>query len=80
METTRTIRKYANRKLYDTATSTYVSLSDIIDMIKDGDKIKVLDHVSKADVTGEVMLAAFVTNQSGKNVETLLLETLIKNS
>lgn len=52
----RIIKKYQNRRLYDTATSTYIILEDIKQMIIDGDTIKVTDVKSGNDVTRSVLL------------------------
>lgn len=52
----RIIKKYQNRRLYDTATSTYIVLEDIKQMIIDGDIIQVIDIKNSADVTRSVLL------------------------
>ncbi len=52
----RIIKKYQNRRLYDTATSTYIILEDIKQMIVDGDSIKVIDVKTSNDVTRSVLL------------------------
>ena len=52
----RLIKKYQNRRLYDTATSTYIILEDIKQMVMDGDIIQVLDVKSELDVTRSVLL------------------------
>ncbi len=52
----RLIKKYQNRRLYDTATSTYIILEDIKQMVMDGDIIQVLDVKSEIDVTRSVLL------------------------
>ncbi len=52
----RIIKKYQNRRLYDTATSTYIILEDIKQMVMDGDVIKVIDVKTEADVTRSVLL------------------------
>ena len=40
----RVIKRYQNRKLYDTEASAYVTLDDIAQMIKDGEDVKVVDN------------------------------------
>lgn len=54
----RVIKKYANRKLYDVETSSYVSLKAVGDMVREGRDIQVIDNVTKADVTGTTLLGA----------------------
>ncbi|MDQ5921356.1 MAG: hypothetical protein QG673_1414 [Pseudomonadota bacterium] len=53
---TRIIKKYQNRRLYDTATSTYIVLGDIKQIIVDGELVKVIDVKSEQDVTRSVLL------------------------
>ena len=53
---TRIVKKYQNRRLYDTATSTYIVLEDIKQIIVDGELVKVLDVKSEQDVTRSVLL------------------------
>ena len=53
---TRIIKKYQNRRLYDTATSTYIVLEDIKQIIVDGELVKVVDVKSEQEVTRSVLL------------------------
>lgn len=53
------IKRYSNRKLYDSATRRYVTLEEIADAIRRGDDLQVTDHTSGADLTTQVMLQAF---------------------
>jgi polyhydroxyalkanoate synthesis repressor PhaR len=49
------IKKYANRRLYHTGTSTYVTLEDLARMVKDGEDFVVLDAKSSEDITRAVL-------------------------
>ncbi len=60
----RIIKKYQNRRLYDTATSTYIILDDIKQMIIDGDTIQVTDVKSGADVTRSVLLQIILEEEA----------------
>jgi polyhydroxyalkanoate synthesis repressor PhaR len=51
MTTARTIKRYANRKLYDTRDSRYVTLEHIAAMVRAGDDIRVVDNTTQADLT-----------------------------
>lgn len=53
---TRLIKKYQNRRLYDTATSTYIILEDIKQIIVEGDMVQVIDVKTSEDVTRSVLL------------------------
>lgn len=52
----RLIRKYSNRRLYDTAASRHVTLEDLRQLIIAGEKIKVIDDKSTEDLTRSVLL------------------------
>ena len=47
----RTIRRYSNRKLYDTQASHYVNLQQIAELIRGGEEIRVIDKTSQRDLT-----------------------------
>ncbi len=51
----RTIKRYANRKMYDVEKSSYVSLSDLAGIIKSGEHIRVTDKSGKKDYTAQVL-------------------------
>ena len=67
-EAIRIIKKYQNRKLYDTQDSCYVTLDGIAKMIREGEEIVVIDNNSKEDVTAliltQVLYEQEKTNQS----------------
>jgi polyhydroxyalkanoate synthesis repressor PhaR len=56
MQQERLIRKYANRRLYDTVGSRHVTLEDLRRLIVEGEKIKVVDDKSGEDLTRLVLL------------------------
>ena len=60
-----TIKKYANRRLYNTGTSTYVTLEDLATMVKDGDDFVVFDAKTGEDITRAV-LAQIIFEQENK--------------
>ena len=51
-DTPTTIKKYANRRLYNTGTSTYVTLEDLASMVKDGEDFLVYDAKTGDDDVG----------------------------
>lgn len=65
------IKKYANRRLYHTGTSTYVTLEDLAEMVKRGDQFAVFDAKSGEDITRTV-LAQIIFDQEGKEGQNLL--------
>ncbi|KAF2991327.1 polyhydroxyalkanoate synthesis repressor PhaR [Methylocystis sp. MJC1] len=65
------IKKYANRRLYDTGTSTYVTLEDLATMVKRGEDFVVCDAKSGEDITRPV-LTQIIFEQEGKDGQSLL--------
>ena len=64
-----TIKKYANRRLYNTATSTYVTLEDLADMVKEGNDFLVFDAKSGDDITHSVLTQIiFEEETKGQNL------------
>ena len=66
-----TIKKYANRRLYNTGTSAYVTLEDLAQMVKRGDDFVVFDAKNNEDITRSV-LTQIIFEQEGKNGQSLL--------
>jgi polyhydroxyalkanoate synthesis repressor PhaR len=66
-----TIKKYANRRLYNTGTSTYVTLEDLATMVKAGDDFIVHDAKTGEDITRQV-LAQIIFEQENKEGQSLL--------
>ncbi|MBP6011377.1 MAG: polyhydroxyalkanoate synthesis repressor PhaR [Alphaproteobacteria bacterium] len=60
-----TIKKYANRRLYNTATSSYVTLDHLADMVKRGQEFNVYDAKSGEDITRSV-LTQIIFEEEGK--------------
>ncbi len=65
------IKKYANRRLYDTGTSTYVTLEDLAGMVKRGEDFVVCDAKTGEDITRPV-LTQIIFEQEGKDGQSLL--------
>jgi len=76
MKDTIIIKRYQNRKLYDTSDSCYVTLEDIGEMIRIGKEIKVIDNKSGEDLTA-VTLAQIIF-EAQKRKTSVLPESLLK--
>jgi len=64
-----TIKKYANRRLYNTATSSYVTLDHLSQMVKDGVEFAVFDAKSGDEITRSVLTQIIVEEESkGQNL------------
>jgi polyhydroxyalkanoate synthesis repressor PhaR len=68
------IKRYTNRKLYDTVESRYVTLDEIAEMIKAGAEVKIIDNRTKDDLTS-VTLAQIIFEEE-KKTSKMSLETL----
>ena len=64
------IKKYANRRLYNTGTSTYVTLDDLAEMVKKGDDFTVQDAKTGEDITHPVLTQIIfeLENKNGQNM------------
>jgi len=72
-----TIKKYANRRLYNTGTSTYVTLEDLAVMVKKGADFVVYDAKTGEDITRSV-LAQIIFEQENKEGQSLLPITFLR--
>ncbi|HOX43964.1 MAG TPA: polyhydroxyalkanoate synthesis regulator DNA-binding domain-containing protein [Myxococcota bacterium] len=79
---TRVIKRYTNRKLYDTADSRYVTLDEIAAMVKSGEEVQIVDNRNGEDLT-EVTLAQILFEEQKKNKTRMplgVLKDLIRTS
>ena len=77
----RVIKRYSNRKLYDTKDSRYVTLLQIAEMVRTGEEVQIIDNNTKEDLT-EVTLAQIIYEEqkqkaSSRNVPLQTLKELI---
>jgi polyhydroxyalkanoate synthesis repressor PhaR len=59
------IRKYVNRRLYDTTASRYVTLDEVAARVAAGQSVRVEDARSRADITSQVLTQAIFEGESG---------------
>lgn len=71
----RIIKRYSNRKLYDTKGSSYVTLLQIAQMIRDGEDVQIIDNASKEDKT-DVTLALIISEELREKPRAIPLSTL----
>ena len=65
MAETRLIKKYPNRRLYDTQTSTYITIVDVKQLVLDQEDFKVLDAKSGEDLTRAILLQIILDEEAG---------------
>ena len=70
-----TIKKYANRRLYNTSTSSYVTLDHLAEMVKEGSDFVVTDAKTGEDITRSV-LTQIIVEQEGKGQNLLPIKFL----
>ena len=71
----RVIKRYSNRKLYDTQDSRYVTLLQIAEMVRGGEEVQIIDNNSKEDLT-EVTLAQIIYEEQKAHSRSVPLQTL----
>lgn len=65
------IKKYANRRLYNTASSSYITLDDLSQMTREGIDFKVLDAKSGEDITHSILTQIIMEEESNRNEQLL---------
>ena len=81
MKETKIIKRYQNRKLYDTHESSYVTLDEIAKMIKGGEDLRVIDNKTKNDITAATLtqLLFEVERKSKTQPSVELLKEIIRH-
>jgi len=78
-EPMRTIKRYSNRKLYDTTERHYVTLADVAGFVRKGDDLQVTDYVSSADLTAQTLAQIiFEEEKKSPRVGAELLRNIIR--
>lgn len=65
MSSERVIKKYPNRRLYDTEQSKYITLSDVRELVMDCVGFKVVDTSSNSDITRQILMQIIIEEESG---------------
>jgi polyhydroxyalkanoate synthesis repressor PhaR len=71
----RVVKRYSNRKLYDTRESRYVTLLQIAEMVRAGEEVQIIDNATKDDLT-EVTLAQIIYEEQKQHSRSVPLQTL----
>jgi polyhydroxyalkanoate synthesis repressor PhaR len=71
----RIIKRYSNRKLYDTRGSSYVTLLQIAEMIRNGEDVQIIDNATKEDKT-DVTLALIISEELRNKPRAIPIPTL----
>src|SRR5579862_495526 len=71
----RVIKRYSNRKLYDTKGSRYVTLLQVAEMVREGEEVQIIDNNTKDDLT-EITLAQIIYEEQKARSRSVPLQTL----
>ena len=74
----RKIKKYANRKLYDTTEKKYVSLDELSALIKAGEEVRIEDNETGEDLTSSIVSQLLAREKKGDDVSDILVDLLRK--
>lgn len=72
------IKRYANRKLYDTQTSKYTTLKAVIALIAGGGEVQIIDNTTKNDITNQTLVMGLVETEQGLGNQTEILKEIFK--
>ena len=72
----RLIRKYGNRRLYDTHDSHYVTLEDLVEVFASEEDVRVVDAVNGEDITKKVLAQAILFEEDRRKTQIIPLELL----
>lgn len=66
------IKRYPNRKLYDTGESSYVTLTQVYEYLEEGKSVRIINNKTKEDITNSVLLNAIVEKGKGADQTTIV--------
>jgi len=77
-----TIKRYSNRKMYNTDSKSYVTLDEISELVQAGIEIKVIDHLTRTDITAAIMTQVLAKQEknTGGMIPKALLERMVQLS
>ncbi|MCW8964091.1 MAG: polyhydroxyalkanoate synthesis repressor PhaR [Gammaproteobacteria bacterium] len=78
MPTERLIKKYPNRRLYDTSTSKYITLDDVREMVVQDVPFKVVEKKTNEDITRNILLQIIMEQESGNGEPMFSVDLLMR--
>lgn len=73
------IKRYSNRRLYDTSKGAYITLTDVAETLREGHDIKVVDAKTGGPMTKTVMLQVLLAEEQTKDQTRLLTNDFLKD-
>ncbi len=76
------IKRYSNRKMYNTESKAYITLDEISNLVQEGQEIQVVDHLTGADITAATMSQVLARQEKkiGGIIPQVMLERLVQLS
>lgn len=77
----RIIKRYSNRRLYDSESSSIITLKDVAELIKNGEEIQVIDNTTGEDITSKILGQTFLKlneTPENKDLDNFVLKALIQ--
>lgn len=74
---TRVIKRYGNRKLYDTEESRYVNLGEVFDYVRGGQDVRIVNNKTQEDITTPILLTALIEREKVTGTTKFTKELLI---
>ena len=72
------IKRYKNRKLYDTEDSRYVTLGEVFNYVRGGGNVQVVNNPTSEDITSVTLLSAIIEQSKTENFEPETLAAIIR--
>jgi len=72
------IKRYANRKLYDTQESKYTTLKAVIALVASGAEVQIIDNTTKGDITNQTLVMGLVETEQALGDQTEILKEIFK--
>jgi len=75
----RRIKKYSNRRLYDSTSSSYINIEELIQFVRDGEEVEIIEDTTGKDITNNILLQSILeTNATVQLFPKSLLHRLIR--
>lgn len=78
MTATLIVKRYTNRKLYNTEESKYMTLGQLVEAVAAGRTVQVIENGTQADITGQTLLAAMVETETDAAAQTQTIHSILK--
>jgi polyhydroxyalkanoate synthesis repressor PhaR len=74
----RLVKKYANRKLYDTVDKRYITMDTLGKLVKTGDEVKIIDNDTGTDLTVKILTQLLANEKPGNEISSPMLMRMLR--